>query len=134
MADRYAGTTPLAAVRLLGFRPCCPVHGMYAPNTIPLSHPPFTYSSLLKLFSLFTIPVTALKPRIADAASPMFHNGSTLAACAGVLPVLELGLVMYIVLGSATVLKLVCWLVCGALASKSDSMVALAEVSEQMCW
>lgn len=34
---------------------------------------------------------------------------------------------MYIVLGSATILKLVCYLVCGALASKSDSMVALAE-------
>lgn len=50
--------------------------------------------------------------------------------CAGVLPELELGLVMYIVLGSATVLKLVCWLICGALASKSDSMVALAEVSK----
>eukprot|EP00878_Enallax_costatus_P006730 GHUV01007055.1.p1 GENE.GHUV01007055.1~~GHUV01007055.1.p1 ORF type:complete len:291 (+),score=72.27 GHUV01007055.1:111-875(+) len=49
------------------------------------------------------------------------------ASQTGVLPVLELGLVMYLVLGSATVLKLVCYLVCNALASKSDSMVALAE-------
>lgn len=46
----------------------------------------------------------------------------------GQLPVLELGLVMYIVLGSATLLKFLCWVVCAALQSRSDSMVALAEV------
>lgn len=46
----------------------------------------------------------------------------------GKLPVLDLGLVMYIVLGTATLLKCVCWAVCAALQSKSDSMLALAEV------
>ncbi|WIA22975.1 hypothetical protein OEZ85_001333 [Tetradesmus obliquus] len=45
----------------------------------------------------------------------------------GVLPELRLGPVMYIVLGSATALKLLCWAVCAALQSKSDSMLALAE-------
>ena len=46
----------------------------------------------------------------------------------GKLPHLELGLVMYLVLGCATALKAVCWAVCAALQSKSDSMLALAEV------
>jgi hypothetical protein len=35
---------------------------------------------------------------------------------------------MYLVLGSATALKLLCWAVCAALQSRSDSMLALAEV------
>jgi hypothetical protein len=46
----------------------------------------------------------------------------------GQLPVLDLGLVMYLVLGSATLLKCVCWAVCASLQSRSDSMLALAEV------
>jgi len=44
-----------------------------------------------------------------------------------VLPDIDAGLIMYIVLGSATALKLICYVLCVALASKSDSMVALAE-------
>jgi hypothetical protein len=47
---------------------------------------------------------------------------------AGLLPELVLGPVMYLVLGSATALKLLCWAVCAALQSRSDSMLALAEV------
>ena len=47
----------------------------------------------------------------------------------GELPVLDLGLVMYLVLGIATLLKCVCWGVCASLQSRSDSMLALAEVS-----
>lgn len=35
---------------------------------------------------------------------------------------------MYLVLGAATALKLLCWAVCAALQAKSDSMLALAEV------
>lgn len=46
----------------------------------------------------------------------------------GQKPQLELGLVMYLVLGSATGLKFICWAVCAALQSRSDSMLALAEV------
>lgn len=46
----------------------------------------------------------------------------------GQLPELQLDLVMYIVLGSATALKAICWAVCAALQGKSDSMLALAEV------
>jgi hypothetical protein len=46
----------------------------------------------------------------------------------GLLPELVLGPVMYLVLGSATGLKLLCWAVCAALQSRSDSMLALAEV------
>lgn len=34
---------------------------------------------------------------------------------------------MYLVLGSATGLKLLCWAVCAALQAKSDNMLALAE-------
>jgi hypothetical protein len=49
----------------------------------------------------------------------------------GELPRLELGLTMYIVLGSATLLKCLCWAVCAALQSRSDSMLALAEVRMQ---
>ncbi|KAI8462623.1 MAG: cation efflux protein [Monoraphidium minutum] len=45
----------------------------------------------------------------------------------GELPVLQLGPVMYAVLGSATVAKLVCFVVCNALKGRSDSMLALAE-------
>jgi hypothetical protein len=65
----------------------------------------------------------------------LLFNGNTLliaaaaAVPAGLLPELRLGPVMYIVLGSATALKLLCWAVCAALQSKSDSMLALAEVS-----
>jgi hypothetical protein len=46
----------------------------------------------------------------------------------GQLPQLDLGLVMYVVLGSATLLKCLCWAVCAALQGRSDSMLALAEV------
>lgn len=49
----------------------------------------------------------------------------------GQLPRLELGLVMYLVLGSATLLKCVCWAVCAALQARSDLMLALAEVRGQ---
>lgn len=45
----------------------------------------------------------------------------------GDLPLIEAGVVMYSILGAATALKLICYLQCIALASKSDSMVALAE-------
>ncbi|KAF8066373.1 hypothetical protein HT031_002697 [Scenedesmus sp. PABB004] len=45
----------------------------------------------------------------------------------GEAPVLNLGLVMYVVLGTATGLKGVCWAVCAALQGRSDSMLALAE-------
>jgi hypothetical protein len=40
---------------------------------------------------------------------------------------------MYVVLGAATLLKLVCWAVCAALQAKSDSMLALAEVCVRCC-
>lgn len=43
---------------------------------------------------------------------------------------LGFGLVMYLVLGCATILKLLSWAVCAALQSKSDSMLALAEVGQ----
>lgn len=46
----------------------------------------------------------------------------------GQLPQLDLGVVMYVVLGSATLLKCLCWAVCAALQGRSDSMLALAEV------
>lgn len=42
-------------------------------------------------------------------------------------PEIDAGLIMYLVLGGATALKLLCYVLCIALASKSDSMVALAE-------
>jgi divalent metal cation (Fe/Co/Zn/Cd) transporter len=45
----------------------------------------------------------------------------------GTPPELELGVIMYAVLGVATALKLVCFVVCNALKARSDSMVALAE-------
>ncbi|GAX82368.1 hypothetical protein CEUSTIGMA_g9797.t1 [Chlamydomonas eustigma] len=45
----------------------------------------------------------------------------------GLLPTIDASLIMYVVLGSATVLKAICYMLCSALASKSDSMVALAE-------
>jgi len=48
----------------------------------------------------------------------------------GQLPYLQLGLVMYLVLGSATLLKCVCWAVCAALQARSDLMLALAEVRQ----
>lgn len=49
------------------------------------------------------------------------------AFASGILPDAEFGLVMYIVLATATALKLVCWAYCRVFASRSDSMQALAE-------
>ncbi|KAG1681364.1 hypothetical protein FOA52_007412 [Chlamydomonas sp. UWO 241] len=43
------------------------------------------------------------------------------------LPTIEAGLILYAVLGGATLLKAICYVQCSVLASKSDSMVALAE-------
>ncbi|KAF5836980.1 cation efflux family-domain-containing protein [Dunaliella salina] len=45
----------------------------------------------------------------------------------GVLPQLDTSLVTYCVLGGATLLKLIAYLICTALQSRSDSMLALAE-------
>lgn len=52
----------------------------------------------------------------------------------GQLPQLDLGVVMYVVLGSATLLKCLCWAVCAALQGQSDSMLALAEVRGVEGW
>lgn len=43
------------------------------------------------------------------------------------LPEVDPSIIMYSVLGTATALKLICYIQCAALASSSDSMVALAE-------
>ena len=48
-------------------------------------------------------------------------------ASAGALPELDMGLLMYIILGSATAIKVALWLYCVRLQSKSDSVMALAE-------
>lgn len=45
----------------------------------------------------------------------------------GILPQLDMGLVMYLILGAATGTKIVLWFYCVALQHKSDSMLALAE-------
>lgn len=59
---------------------------------------------------------------VAQSAGVLYEGLET-----GKLPELELGLVMYVVLLTATVAKLVCFVVCASLKSKSDSMMALAE-------
>ncbi len=46
----------------------------------------------------------------------------------GKLPELEMGLLMYLILGAAVGLKIVLYLYCVALKGRSDSMLALAEV------
>ena len=47
----------------------------------------------------------------------------------GKLPELEIGLLLYCILGAAVGLKIFLYLYCVALKGKSDSMMALAEVS-----
>ncbi|MEW5319854.1 MAG: hypothetical protein WDW38_010975 [Sanguina aurantia] len=45
----------------------------------------------------------------------------------GDIPVLNIDAVLYVVLGSATILKVICYAVCVGLQKQSDSMAALAE-------
>lgn len=59
---------------------------------------------------------------VADSAVVLYEG-----AFNGVLPRLELGPLMYAVLGGATAAKLACFFVCDALKARSDSMLALAE-------
>jgi cation diffusion facilitator family transporter len=63
------------------------------------------------------------------SAQVIIESSSTLydGLVLGELPVIDASLVMYLVLGSATVLKAVCYAICQVLASRSDSMEALAE-------
>ena len=46
---------------------------------------------------------------------------------ADILPELDMGILMYVILGSATAIKIVLWFYCVALQHRSDSMLALAE-------
>ena len=43
------------------------------------------------------------------------------------LPELDMGLLMYVILGCATAIKVALWFYCVALQDKSDSVMALAE-------